>query len=163
MNALFILLFVSIVFYMLLYQPGFYKYFFGMLIPYYILSQLFFGDMKLNSSKKKFFMSSWYHPFDSQIYLSSTVDITNLLDFIKYYNREHSTNIGITVYIMKLLANLFVKYPDLNGNIIFGDVLKKDRIDVSVTVSSEDGRNTEVITLQDANNLSLEVIKKKNR
>jgi hypothetical protein len=61
---------------------------------------------------------------------------------------------------MKLLANLFVKYPDLNGNIIFGDVLKKDRIDVSVTVSSDGDHNAEVITIQDANNLSLEVIKK---
>ena len=61
---------------------------------------------------------------------------------------------------MKLLANLFVKYPDLNGNIIFGDVLKKKRIDVSVTVTSDKGKNTEVITIQDANNLSLEIIKK---
>ena len=160
MNTLSVLLVVATVFYMILYQPGFYKYFFGILIPYYLISQLFFGDMKLNSSKKKFFMSSWYHPFDSQIYCTSTVDITKLLDFIKEYNAEHSTNIGITIYIMKLLANLFVKYPDLNGNIIFGDVLKKDRIDVSVTVSSDGGHNAEVITIQDANNLSLEVIKK---
>ena len=161
MNALFVLLFVVTVFYMLLYQPGFYKYFFGMLIPYYFFSQIVFCNFKLNSSKKKFFMSSWNHPFDSQIYCSSTVDITNLLDFIKEYNKEHSTNIGITIYIMKLLANLFVKYPDLNGNIIFGDVLKKDRIDVSVTISSDGGYDTEVITIQDADNLSLEVIKKK--
>jgi hypothetical protein len=131
-----------------------------MLIPYYLISQLFFGDMKLNTSKKKFFMSSWYHPFDSQLYCTSTVDITKLLDFIKNYNKEHSTNIGISIFIMKLLANLFVKYPDLNGNIIFGDVLKKDRIDVSVTVSSDGGHNAEVITIQDANNLSLEIIKK---
>ena len=160
MNSLFVLLIVATIFYMLLYQPGFYKYFFGMLIPYYILTQIFFGDMKLNSSKKKFFMSSWYHPFDSQIYCTSTVDITKLLDFIKEYNQEHSTNIGITIFIMKLLANLFVKYPDLNGNIIFGDVLKKDRIDVSVTVSNDGGHNAEVITIQDANNLSLEIIKK---
>ena len=161
MNALFVLLIMATIFYMLLYQPGFYKYFFGMLIPYYLLSQLFFGDLKLNSSKKKFFMSSWCHPFDSQIYCSSTVDVTNLLEFIKEYNKEHSTNIGITIFIMKLLANLFVKYPDLNGNIIFGDVLKKDRIDVSVTISSDGGNNTEVITIQDADNLSLEVIKRK--
>ena len=161
MNSLSVLLIVATIFYMLVYQPGFYKYFFGMLIPYYLISQIFFGDMKLNSSKKKFFMSSWYHPFDSQIYCKCTVDITKLLEFIKEYNEEHSTNIGLTIYIMKLLANLFVKYPDLNGNIIFGDVLKKDRIDVSVTVSSDGGHNAEVITIQDANNLSLEIIKKK--
>ena len=161
MNALFILLFVITMFYMLFYQPGFYKYFFGILIPYYLFSQIIFCDFKLNSSKKKFFMSSWYHPFDSQIYCSSTVDVTNLLDFIKEYNKEHSTKIGITIFIMKLLANLFVKYPDLNGNIIFGDVRKKKQIDVSVTVTSDGGQDTEVITIQDADKLSLEVIKQK--
>jgi hypothetical protein len=161
MNPLFILLFIVTAFYMLIYQPGFYKYFFGMLIPYYLLSQLFYGNLKLNSPKKKFFMSSWYHPFDSQIYCSSTVDITKLLDFLKEYNKEHSTNIGITIFIMKLLAHLFTKYPDLNGNIIFGDVLKKNRIDVSVTVSNEGGHNLEVITIQGADQLNLEDIKKK--
>ena len=161
MNSLIVLLFIATILYMLIYQPGFWKYYFGILIPYYIVSQIFFGDMKLNSSKKKFFMSSWYHPYDSQIYCSCTVDVTKLLSYLKEYNEEHSTKIGITIFLMKLLANLFVKYPDLNGNIIFGDVLKKKRIDVSVAVSIDNGFNTEVITIQDANNLSLEIIKKK--
>ena len=155
-----ILLFISTILYMLVYQPNFYKYYFSILIPYFLFSQfLYFKNRKINSSKKKFFISSWYHPYDSQLYCSSTVDVTNLLDFIKEYNEEHSTKIGITVFIMKLLANLFVKYPDLNGNIIFGDVLKKKRIDVSVTVRIDNGLNTEVITIQDANNLSLEKIR----
>jgi len=161
MNALTILLFIATILYMLIYQPGFYKYYFAILIPYYIISQLFFGDMKLNTSKKKFFMSSWNHPYDSQIYCSCTVDVTKLLQFLKNYNEEHSTKIGITIYLMKLLANLFVKYPDLNGNIIFGDVAKKNRIDVSVAVSADNGLNSEVITIQGADKLELEVIKQK--
>ena len=159
MNAITILLYISTIIYMLIYQPGFYKYYFSILILYYILSQLFFGNQKLNSSKKKFFISQWYHPYDSQLYCSCTVDVTKLLLYLQEYNEEHSTKIGITVFIMKLLSNLFVKYPDLNGNIIFGDVLKKDRIDVSVTVPIDNGLNTEVITIKDANNLSLERIK----
>ena len=161
MNALTILLFIATILYMLIYQPGFYKYYFAILIPYYIISQLFFGDRKLNTSKKKFFMSSWNHPYDSQIYCSCTVDVTKLLEFLKKYNEEHSTKIGITIYLMKLLANLFVKYPDLNGNIIFGDVLKKKRTDVSVAVSIDNGFNSEVITIQGADKLELELIKQK--
>ena len=47
------------------------------------------------------------------------------LQFLKNYNEEHSTKIGIAIYLMKLLSNLFVKYPELNGNIIFGDIAKK--------------------------------------
>ena len=161
MNAITIILFIATIIYMLIYQPNFYKYYFAVLIPYYIITELFFNDRKLNSSKKKFFISQWYHPYDSQIYCSSTVDVTNLLSFIKEYNEEHETKIGITVFLMKLLANLFVKYPDLNGNIIFGDVYKKNQIDVSVTVPIDNGVNTEVITIQNANNLSLENIKQK--
>lgn len=158
MNALLIILLIITAFYLTIYQPGFWKYFFGILIPYYILTQLFFGDLKLNSSKKKFFMSSWYHPFDSQIYCSSTIDVTKLLDFLKIYNKEHNTKIGPTIFLMKLLANIFVKYPQINGNIIFGNILKKNRIDVSVTVTNDSKRNTEVITIQGANDLSLEAI-----
>jgi hypothetical protein len=161
MNAITIILFIATIIYMLIYQPNVYKYYFAVLIPYYIITELFFNDRKLNSSKKKFFISQWYHPYDSQIYCSSTVDVTNLLSFIKEYNEEHETKIGITVFLMKLLANLFVKYPDLNGNIIFGDVYTKNQIDVSVTVPIDNGLNTEVITIQNANNLSLENIKQK--
>jgi len=161
MNAITVILFIATIFYMLVYQPNFYKYYFAILIPYYIITEIFFDNKDINSSKKKFFISSWYHPYDSQLYCSSTVDVTNLLSFIKEYNKENSTKIGITVFLMKLLSNLFVKYPDLNGNIIFGDVYKKDRIDVSVTVRIDNGLNTEVITIQDANNLSLENIKQK--
>ena len=54
MNALTILLFIATILYMLVYQPGFYKYFFAILIPYYIFSQLFFDDSKINSKKKNF-------------------------------------------------------------------------------------------------------------
>lgn len=158
MNALLNLLLIVTIFYLTLYQPGFWKYFFGILIPYYLCTQVIFADLKLNSSKKKFFMSSWFHPFDSQIYCSSTVDMTNLLDFLKQYNQDHGTKIGPTIFLMKLLANIFVKYPQINGNIIFGNILKKDRIDVSVTVCNDTLRNTEVITIQGANDLSLENI-----
>ena len=161
MNALTILLFIVSIFYMLVYQPNFYKYYFAILIPYYIITQLLFVNIKLNSSKKKFFISNWYHPYDSQLYCSSTVDVTRLLSFIKEYNEEHSTQIGITVFLMKLLSNIFEKYHDLNGNIIFGDVYKKNQIDVSVTVRIDNGLNTEVITVQNANKLSLEIIKDK--
>ena len=72
-------------------------------------------------------MSSWYHPFDSQIYCSSTVDVTNLLEFIKEYNKEHSSG---SVSLGKLTvennkATLFLAYEspsdytEFNGEEIF--------------------------------------------
>ena len=132
-----------------------------MLIPYYLITQIFFGDMKLNSSKKKFFMSSWYHPFDSQIYCSSKVDMTKMYEYLNKYNKEHNCKIGPTIFLLKLVGNLFNKYPKLNGNILFGLFIKKTRIDVSVTVSTDYGKNNEVITIKDADKLSLEEISNK--
>ena len=52
MHALFVLLILATIIYLLIYQPNFYKFYFGMLIPYYIITQLFFCDSKINSSKK---------------------------------------------------------------------------------------------------------------
>ena len=99
MNALFVLLTIATILYMLVYQPGFYKFYFGLLIPYYIFTQLFFNDSKINSSKKKFFISSWLHPFDSQIYCSSTVDITNLLSYVEELSVRRAFNDNSQKYI----------------------------------------------------------------
>ena len=79
-------------------------------------------------------MSTWTHPFDSQIYCSSKVDMTNMYEFLNKYNKEHNCKIGPTIFMLKLVGNLFNKYPKLNGNVLFGLFIKKTKIDVSVTV-----------------------------
>lgn len=85
--------------------------------------------------------------------------MTNLFEFLKKYNEKKQKKIGITVFLLKLCANLFVKYPKLNGNILFGNFFAKKQVDISVMFANEGGYNTEVITVKDANKLSLEEIK----
>ena len=161
MDALTVLLIFVTSIYLLLYQTAFWKYYFGILIPYYVITQLIFCDFKTNTSKKKFFMSTWTHPFDSQIYCESKVDMTNMYNYLEKYNKEHNCKIGPTIFMLKLVGNLFNKYPKLNGNVLFGLFVKKTRIDVSVTVSTDHGKNNEVITIKDADKLSLEDISEK--
>ena len=103
-------------------------------------------------------MSVWSHPFDSQIYCSSSIDMTNLLKFIKNYNLTSKIKIGPTVFILKLVSNLVVKYPKINGHIIFGKFIKKNCIDVSVQVAGDDLRTSEIITIKNGEALSLEEI-----
>lgn len=159
MNALLVLLLVVTIYHSLMYHPGFYKYYLAFLIPYYLVTQIFFGSFKLNTSKKKFFMSTWSHPYDSQIYCQSTINMTSLLEYLKKYNEKKHKKIGVTVFLLKLCANLFIKYPKLNGNILFGNFYYKKQVDISVMIANEGQQNTEVITVKDANKLSLEEIK----
>lgn len=155
MNALGILLIVVIIVYLTLYTNGYWKYFLGLIIPYYIFTQLIFADLKLNTPKKKFFICSWTHPFDSQIYASLKLDGSNLRSFLSSYNKEHKTQIGITTFFMKLIGNIFLKYPKLNGNVLFGLFLAKQRIDLSLMVTLDNG-DTEIVTIKDVNTLSLD-------
>jgi len=161
MQALFVLWIIVTCIYLILYQSTYWKYFFGLLIPYYLITQIFFCDYKQNTSKKKFFMSTWEHPFDSQIYCSSKVDLTKLKQFLSDYNKKNNTNIGPTVFLIKLVSILFIKFSKLNGNILFGVFVKKKRIDVSVMVGTENGKNYEIITIKDGNKLNLSEIKDK--
>lgn len=161
MNALSILLFVVTVIYLAIYQSNYWKYFFGILIPYYFITQILLCDFKTNTSKKKFFISSWTHPFDSQIYASDKIDIMNLRSFLDKYNKEHNTKIGITVFIMKMLGNLFQKYPKLNGNVLFGLFIKKPQIDISCMITTNNGLDTQTITIKDTDKLSLEELSNK--
>ena len=161
MDTLTVLLIFVTSLYLLIYQTSFWKYYLGILIPYYVITQIILCDFKTNTSKKKFFMSTWTHPFDSQIYCSSKVDMTKMYEYLNKYNKEHNCKIGPTIFLLKLVGNLFNKYPKLNGNILFGLFIKKTRIDVSVTVSTDYGKNNEVITIKDADKLSLEEISNK--
>ena len=161
MNALTILLLVVTVIYLTIYQRGFWAYYFGILIPYYIITQIILCDFKTNTPKKKFFISSWTHPFDSQIYASDKIDIVNLKVFLEKYNKEHNCKIGITIFIMKLLGNLFKKYPKLNGNVLFGLFLKKPQIDISCMITTDNGRDSQTITIKDTDKLSLEELSSK--
>jgi len=161
MQALFVLWIIVTCIYLTVYQSAYWKYFFSILIPYYLITQIFFCDYKQNTSKKKFFMSTWEHPFDSQIYCSSKVDLTNLKKFISDYNKNNNTNIGPTVFLIKLISNLFLKYSKINGNILFGVFVKRNRIDVSVMVATDNGKNNDIITIQNGNLLSLSEIKEK--
>ena len=53
MNALTILLLVVTVIYLTIYQRGFWAYYFGILIPYYIITQIILCDFKWNGQYGK--------------------------------------------------------------------------------------------------------------
>ena len=161
MNALTVILLVVTVIYLWLYQTNYWKYFFGILIPYYLITQILLNDFKTNTPKRKFYITSWIHPFDSQIYAKCKVDLNPLHDWLEKYNKEHKIKIGYTVFLLKILGKLFEKYSTLNGTILFGYFFKKTQIDISCMISTENDCNAEILTIKECDKVSLEEISEK--
>jgi hypothetical protein len=144
-----------------LYQPRFWKYYFAILIPYYVITQILLADSKINSPKTKGFISMWTHPYDSQIYGAMKLNLTRLEQFLKEYSQSHGVKIGYTVFMMKLAAMIYSKFPQVNGNVIFGKFVSKPTIDISCMVATEGGTETDMITVKNCDKLSMEEITKK--
>lgn len=161
MNVLPIVILVVTIIYLIIFQSSFWKYFFSFLLSYYVLTQIIFADYKTNTSKRKFYLTSWLHPFDSQIFLSLKVDVTKIKEFLKKYNEENNTDIHFTIFLIKVLGNIFQKFPTLNGNVLFGKFFQKKSVDISCLLSTDNGTNTEVLTVRDVDKSSLEEIREK--
>lgn len=122
MNALKILFVLAAILYLVIYEPIFWKYFFGILIPYWLLTQVFFYNSKYNTAKRKTFISLWTHPFDPQIFATVKIDITHLEGFLKDYSQKVGREITYLNFLIKVFAKMMTKYPKINGNINFGKV-----------------------------------------
>lgn len=158
MNALRIILTLVIIFYLTIYDFLYWKYFFSIAIPYYLITQFLFLDSSINSPKKKGFISMWSHPADPQIYGIMKCDMTKVKEFLKDYSERKNRKIGFTVFLAKIMSKMFQQFPQVNGNVIFGKFVEKKEVDISVMISLQNGRETELITVNDCNNLSLEEI-----
>ena len=161
MNTITIITITTTIIHLTMNQAIYWKYFFIFVVAYYIITQIILSDKGTNTSKKKFYLISWTHPFDSQIFLSLKVDITKLRSNLKAYNEQHKTDIHFTIFFVKVLAYIFKQRPHLNGNILFGKFFPKKNIDISCLVGSDYGINTEIITVRDVDRHTLSEIRDK--
>lgn len=161
MNALRILLTATMILYLSMYHPRFWLYFFGMLIPYYSISYILFANTKNSSPKKKAFVSMWTEPYDPQIYGTLKLNITYLLEFLAERSKRTEKAIHLTTFITKVMGCLMAKHPNVNGNIIFGKYVNKNTADISCLIANDSGSVSDLVTVRNCNNLSLEEISKK--
>lgn len=161
MNVLRIILTFVLILYLSIYQFKYWMFFLGALIPYYVITQILLADLKHNTPKRKAFICMWSSPSDPQIYGTQNLNINNLQTWLNDYSHKHGTQIGITIFFMKVFAELFAKFPNTNGNIIFGKFVPKNSVDISVMVATDGGKETDLITIKNCNHMSLEEISKK--
>ena len=122
MNAFKILFLISIILYFTIYEPSFWKYYFVILIPYWIITQYILNNNEFNTPKRKSFISMWSAPFDPQIIGKVKVDVTKVENYLAEYNNTNKSNIDYLTFIIKLMGHLLKKFPRVNGNVVFGRV-----------------------------------------
>ena len=120
MDALKFLFILAIVIYLTIYESAFWYYFFALLVPYFLLTQVLFFHSKFETPKRKSFLSIWTDASDPQIFSVVKVDITKVEEFLKEYSKKVGKEVTYLNFMMKAFAKFMVKYPRINGNINFG-------------------------------------------
>lgn len=158
MEALKVLLIISIVIYMSMFHFKFWYYYFGLLIPYYIISNILYYDAKNSSPKKKTFIAMWTQPYDPQIYGTIKFKINNLLEVINKHKEKTGETLSLNAITIKAIAKVFYEFKAINGKIIFGNYIPSKTADISILVPSNEGKGIDVITIEDCNNTSIKSI-----
>lgn len=161
MNALRIILLIILVIYLTFVHPKFLFHFFAIFVPYIIITQYLLFNSPLNTGKTKVFISSWSHAYDPQIYGTSKMKSTKVNKFCEEYSKSKGVKVGLTTFLIKLAGVILKKFPEINGNIIFGRYIPKENADVCCLVSTEKGEESDILTIRNADQLSLEEISKK--
>jgi hypothetical protein len=125
MNALKILLIISLIIYLTIYETSFWKVFFSCLIPYYLYSQFIYPNNKYDTPKSRTLISLWSHPFNPQINSMLKVEITKLEQYLSEYSKKIGKSISIMDYMIYIYVKMMIKYPKINGSINFGKVIIK--------------------------------------
>ena len=161
MNALRIILLIILVIYLTLVHPKFLLHFFALFVPYIVITQFLCFNSTLNTGKTKVFIASWSQPYDPQIYGTSKMKSTKLKKFCEEYSNNKGVKVGLTTFLIKLGGIILKKFPEINGNIIFGRFIPKENADVCCLVATEKGEESDIFTIRSADKLTLEEISKK--
>lgn len=134
-------------------------------IQLFIIALYFVGSYMNNhgrtSVRKKIAMSSWSAPQDPSCYGTMEFDCEIIDDYIKTFNQKNpKANISYTHFFMKVLGNSFIKSPQANGTIAFGQFVPFDSVNINTLVDI-DGKNLAGVTVENCDKLSLKEIRTK--
>ena len=67
-------------------------------------------------------IGSWNTPYDPQTYARIKLDITKTEPFLEKFSKETGEKITLTIFVIRLLALVLKKFPEIDGYIRFGRV-----------------------------------------
>lgn len=111
-------------------------------------------DTTFNNEWRRVAASIYQKPVDSKIFGSVEMDITDLEDYISM-KRNEGLKITLTHFFLLAVARAVkTDVPELNAYIRRGRVMKRDNVDVSVSVLLE-GQQMSTVKINDADKLTL--------
>lgn len=131
MNAFLALAILATFIYSLLFELVIIKLYFGMVFVYYILTQTFSVDKKVNGLRKKLCIATWggislliLAPAEPNAYLSIDVDVTKALEYLHKLNENSEVKHTMTHLVTRAMGLGIDRFPEINGNLAFGNVSK---------------------------------------
>lgn len=122
MNSLLVIFFITYGIYCLFNNAKFWLIYLGMLGVYYYLTQIKFFPTAFDSLRRRISIATWNVGYDPQTYYKLKLDITKIEPYLLKKSEEIGEKITITTFIIKLVAMVLKKYPEVYGYIKFGRV-----------------------------------------
>ncbi len=100
--------------------------------------------------------SMWSRPSDPTIYGFLDVDVTTTLEHIQALRRETGKHITMTHVVARAVAAAFEEHPELNAKVRFwGRLEQRSTVDLTISVSTQDGKDLSAARIDDAGTMSL--------
>ena len=135
MNALLVIFFISYALYSFFNNLKFWFVFVILLALYYYLSQVKFFHNSRSNLNRKISVSAWSTPYDPQVYTTVKLDITKIIPYLDKKSKEISEHLTPTIFAIKLMSIVLIKYPEISGYIKFGRYEPKEGVDICCLVN----------------------------
>ena len=100
--------------------------------------------------------SMWSRPSDPTIYGFLDVDVTTTLEHIQAFRQETGKHITMTHVVARAVAAAFEEHPELNAKVRFwGRLEQRSTVDLTISVSTQDGKDLSAARIDDAGKMSL--------
>lgn len=99
------------------------------------MSRKYWKPLSHLSSWRKISVGMWGRPADPTIYGHEEIDVHELLPYLEELSEVTGERITLTTYIIKIIADIFARYPDLNTVVIANRVMRREHINMFVQVA----------------------------
>lgn len=105
--------------------------------------------------RRKLAIASWDAPREGNIYGKMSLDVTNVMAYLKRKSEETGQKLTITHFVGRVMGEVLGQKPDLNGQIILGKYKPHKTVSVTFLVQIDDGADLSKVKVDNINKKSL--------
>ena len=113
------------------------------------------------SLRRKIAIATWDAPREGNIYGKVTLDARPALEYIQELRQKDDIHVTLTHLVVRAVAFALKESTGLNGYISFGKFKEHKRIDLSVIVALDEGKNLSMVKLTEVDRVSITQIAQK--